>query len=356
MRRIKFAILTLVWLFACAFGASGALRAFEAGGRSFKLETSTLGSAEYVSLYDLSQSVGGSLTCDEWTRCLELRISGRSFRFMPSSRIVLIDNEDCLNLPNAVTEVKGDALITTAFVSSILPDYLKSSGKKKGSAGSKKLVVLDAGHGGHDTGCRGGGMNEKDIALDVTKRVRDILTEMGYRVIMTRSTDVFLELPSRSDVANRNGADIFVSIHVNDAQNTSASGTETYYLAKPQVDNDYHAKRLDSSSYGYELRKRWNSLTTRMKSVVRQQHYQTTQQKSQLLAEKVQKRLARAAGGDNRGIKGKNFSVLRNSYCPACLVEIGFISNYSDMKKMKTSAHRQKVAQAIAQGIKDYLK
>lgn len=352
-------LLVIFGFFFLLFGAEAqaALRAFDVGGRAFKLETNALGSAEFVSLYDLSQALGGSLSCDEWTRCLELRVSGKSFRFMPSSRAVLIDNDDCIYLPNAVTEIRGDALISTAFITSILPDYMKSSGKGKSThVGNRKLVVLDAGHGGHDTGCRGGGLNEKDIALDVTRRVRDLLTEMGYRVIMTRNSDVFLELPSRSDIANRNGADIFVSIHVNDAANTSACGTETYYLSKVQVDNDYHARRLETSSYGYELRKRWSNLTTKMKSVLRQQHYQTTQQKSQLLAEKVQKRLAKAAGGDNRGVKGKNLSVLRNSYCPCCLVEIGFISNWSDLKKMKTSAHKQKVAQAIAQGIKDYLK
>ena len=343
-----------VWLLFAA-ESFAATRAFEVGGRSFKLEVSALGSAEFVSLYDLSQAIGGSFTVDEWTRCLEMKVSGHSFRFMPSSRAVLIDNDDCLYLQNAVTEIRGDALVTTAFITSLLPDYVKSSGKS-GSKGNKKLVVIDAGHGGHDTGARGGGCNEKDITLDVAKRVRDILTGMGYRVIMTRTTDVFLELPDRSDIANKNGADIFVSIHVNDAANTSACGTETYYLSKVQVDNDYHAGRLERSSYGYELKRRWASLTGKMRSIMRQQHDRTTQQKSQLLAEKVQRRLASAAGGDNRGVKGKNLSVLRNSYCPCCLVEIGFISNWSDLKKMKTSAHKQKVAQAIAQGIKDYLK
>lgn len=356
MRRL---IRGLFWtlMLISALGAEAALRPFEAGGRSFKLETTAIGSAEFVSLYDLSKALGGTLTCDEWTRCLEMRSSGKSFRFMPSSRAVLIDNDDCLYLPNAVTEIKGDAMVSTAFITSILPDYLRASGSaKSGGASGKKVVVIDAGHGGHDTGAQGGGRNEKDITLDVAKRVRDLLTGMGYKVIMTRTSDVFLELPDRSDIANKNGADIFVSIHVNDAANTAACGTETYYLSKVQVDNDYHARRLESSSYGYELRRRWKALTAKMKSVLRQQHYQTTQQKSKLLAEKIQRRLAPAAGGDNRGVKGKNLSVLRNSYCPSCLVEIGFISNWSDRKKLNSSAHKQAVANAIAQGIKDYLK
>ena len=355
MRRFVLGLL-LGFLLLGASGVSGAPRHFEVGGSSFKLEATALGTAEFVSLYDLSKALGGSLTCDEWTRCLEMKVSGKSFRFLPSSKAVLIDNDDCLYLPNAVTEIKGDALVSTAFITSILPEYVKSSGKGKAAQGGKKLVVIDAGHGGHDTGAQGGGRNEKDITLDVAKRVRDLLTGMGYRVIMTRTTDVFLELPDRSDIANINGADIFVSIHVNDAANTAACGTETYYLSKVQVDNDYHARMLDNSSYGYELRRRWKALTTKMKSVLRQQHYQTTQQKSKLLAEKVQRRLAPAAGGDNRGVKGKNLSVLRNAYCPACLVEIGFISNWSDRKKLSSRAHKQAVANAIAQGIKDYLK
>ena len=89
--------------------AQASLRAFDVGGRAFKLETNVLGSAEFVSLYDLSQALGGSLSCDEWTRCLELRVSGKSFRFMPSSRAVLIDGDDCIYLPNAVTEIRGAA-------------------------------------------------------------------------------------------------------------------------------------------------------------------------------------------------------------------------------------------------------
>ena len=149
MRRLFLGLVCFV-LLLWASCAEASLRAFDVGGRAFKLETNVLGSAEFVSLYDLSQAIGGSLTCDEWTRCIELRVSGKSFRFMPSSRAVLIDGDDCIYLPNAVTEIRGDALVTTAFITSILPDYMKSSGKGKSTyAGNKKLVVLDAGHGGH---------------------------------------------------------------------------------------------------------------------------------------------------------------------------------------------------------------
>ena len=351
-----------VLLFA-AGALFGANVSFEIGTKNINLTTTTLGSGEFISLYEMAEGINASLNWDEWTRCLEMKTGGHSFRFMPSSRAVLIDGDNVIYLPFAVTELMGDALIPTAFITGILPDYVggarkvspTASQKAKGKANGK-LVVIDAGHGGHDTGAQGGGCNEKDIALDIAIRVRDLLIDKGYRVIMTRTKDIFLELPDRSDVANRNGAEIFVSIHVNDAPSKSACGTETYYLSKVQVDNDYHAKRLESSSYGAALATRWKALTTRMKQTFRQQHYKTTQQKSMYLAETVQRRLAPAAGGDNRGVKGKNLSVLRNAYCPSCLVEVGFISNASDLKKLKSSAHKQKLAKAISQGIDDYLK
>lgn len=167
-------------------------------------------------------------------------------------------------------------------------------------------VILDAGHGGYDEGARSvRGLNEKHLALDVARRVKPILERHGFRVIMTRNSDVFIPLGGRTAVANRYPDSIFVSIHFNFTSRRAAAGFETYY-------------------YNPRYRR---------------------------LAANILEELLDTYRCTDRGVKNARFYVLRNSRRPAVLLELGFLSNAYDNKFAQDPRHRQRLAEAIARGI-----
>ncbi|MGG0720096.1 N-acetylmuramoyl-L-alanine amidase [Robertmurraya massiliosenegalensis] len=175
-----------------------------------------------------------------------------------------------------------------------------------------QLIMLDPGHGDTDPGAVGNGLQEKDIVLDIAKRVNSKLSGSLAKVAMTRQTDVFIPLADRVKQAESQGANIFVSFHVNSFTNDSAKGTETYY-------NTTNASG-----------------------------------KSKELAEKIQQELVKALGTNDRGVKTANFVVIKETTMPSVLVEIAFISNPDDAKKLASSTYRQKAADAIYKGIMNY--
>jgi len=201
-------------------------------------------------------------------------------------------------------------------------DFIKVSDKRK-----VKVIVIDPGHGGNDSGAvrrhRKGlifsfKIKEKDINLDIAKRVKRYLKGTDTRVILTRGTDKFVSLKYRVGLAKKYKADIFVSIHANAAWDKKMSGIETYYPRR-----------------------------TRDKGV-------SLKKESRKLAESIHESLIRHMRSKDRGIKEAMFYVLRNTYMPAVLVEVGFISNYYEAKLLRKSSYRKKVAQVIAQGILEY--
>lgn len=176
----------------------------------------------------------------------------------------------------------------------------------------KKTVVLDAGHGGSQTGALYAGVNEKDINLAVAKKVEAILLRQGYNVVMTRAEDTMVGLYDRADIANAVEADVFVSIHSNAAENsTDFTGIYTYYHP--------------SSRRGARL------------------------------AQAIQTPLCELTGGIDRGIKDADFVVLRETNMCAVLVEMGFMTNSGELQRLITPSYQDKLAAGIAEGIVTYL-
>ena len=213
-------------------------------------------------------------------------------------------------------------------------------------------IVIDAGHGGKDPGTRAGNLREKDIALDIAKRLRDVLRKRGFEVIMTRETDVFLPLEQRAFIANSRQADIFVSIHVNAARNRRARGLETYYL------------NLSTSADAAEVAARENASTGKVRmaevrKLLDQIMNHTYVEESRELATTTQTAIAESILGRakhplNRGVKTAGFHVLLGAKMPAVLVEVGFVSNREEARQLRSSSHRGKLASAIADGISRY--
>ncbi len=179
---------------------------------------------------------------------------------------------------------------------------------------NKFYVVIDPGHGGPDPGAIGiGGLRETEVVLDVSKRVKKLLSEKGVIVRLTRNNEIDLDLPPRVSIANRTDADVFVSIHANASRGKrrDINGLETFYYSG------------------------W---------------------RGRLLAKKIQKQILKVSpGSPDRGVRQGRYFVIKNTRMPAVLVEIGFLTGRLDARRLEKSIHRQRIAYAITKGILEYL-
>lgn len=177
----------------------------------------------------------------------------------------------------------------------------------------RRVIVIDPGHGGNDTGAIGiGGLREVDVVLPIAKQVRDILEQNGVQVVMTREYDQEVDLEPRTQLANRVNADLFISIHANaiDMSRPDVNGIETYYFQS---------------------------------------------RSGQLLAQYIHNSILQMTGAPNRGVREARFYVLRHTQMPAVLVEVGFVTGAEDAPKLADPAYRSLMAQAIARGIIQYM-
>ena len=219
------------------------------------------------------------------------------------------------------------------------------------SRGNKKYtIVVDPGHGGRDSGARGNGYNEKDIALQVATRLANNLRQ-DYNVIMTRDSDFFVPLDTRAKIGNDANADFFISIHLNSGSSSSANGTEVFYFSKK-----------DQGSYAAQVAKFENKVDGSYGDVpfsdfiLNDIFYRKNQKTSQAIAESVLDGLINLTGLRRRGVFGANFAVLRGSNSPSILVELGFMNNYSDLSQYLTPDGQERAANAIGSAIRSYFR
>jgi N-acetylmuramoyl-L-alanine amidase len=210
-------------------------------------------------------------------------------------------------------------------------------------------VVIDAGHGGHDTGSVGpGGYPEKDLVLDVANRLKSLIeNELGSEVVMTRNDDSFVPLESRTAIANQQEADLFISIHANSSKVRTVHGVETYYL------------NFTSSREALETAARENAASERsiheLQDLVKKIMLRDKVDESRELAQHIERALAaRKGSGVDRGVKQAPFVVLIGANIPSILAEICFISNPQDEKNVKTASVRQAIAESLFEGVKSY--
>jgi N-acetylmuramoyl-L-alanine amidase len=215
-------------------------------------------------------------------------------------------------------------------------------------------IVIDAGHGGHDTGTIGpNGLLEKDVVLDVAKRLGRLLeSRLGAEVIYTRRDDTFIPLETRTAIANRERADLFISIHANSSRDSDARGVETYYL------------NFTSSPEALEVAARENAVSEKsiheLQDLVKKIALKEKIEESREFAGDVQESLYGGlalsnAGIRDRGIKKAPFIVLIGANMPSILAEISFVSNPTDERKMETSEHRQRIAESLYRGVSKYV-
>ena len=216
-----------------------------------------------------------------------------------------------------------------------------------------RRIVIDAGHGGHDPGTIGrAGLQEKDLVLDVALRLeRMIRSELGAEVIMTRSTDVFVELVERTAIANTKGADLFLSIHANASRNPRARGIETYFLNFAQ---DPHAEavaaRENAISAGTlkDLQGLVKAITLNSK-IDESRDFATSVQEAMVSQQRSHHPV------EDRGVHQAPFYVLIGANMPSVLAEVAFVSNPEDEKKLKSPEFREVIARSLLRGVRDYL-
>ncbi|MEM1118137.1 MAG: N-acetylmuramoyl-L-alanine amidase [Bacteroidota bacterium] len=217
-------------------------------------------------------------------------------------------------------------------------------------------IVLDAGHGDRDWGARANGTSDKEVGLAVVLRLgRMIERELpGVRVVYTRDDDTFIPLPERGRIANREGGKLFISVHANAARNTSAYGTETFFLAlrgDPSArevmlrENRIVGEEMDPELYDNHADEGGDILQAMALSAYREE--------SLAFALLVEREFA-ASGRRSRGVKQENFEVLRTASMPAVLVEVGFITNREEAEYLKSERGLDQTARSIFNAVRDY--
>ena len=219
-----------------------------------------------------------------------------------------------------------------------------------------RLIVMDAGHGGHDPGATGpNGVMEKEVVLDVTRRVARMVDDgLGVKVAMTRATDVFVPLRDRANFANKQRADLFVSIHANAHPQSVSEGVEVYFLSSEASDSD--ARQVAAVENGVIQLESPASRqkTTLLKSILWDLAQSEFQQESSFMAETVLDSMTKSLRLVTRGVKQAGFYVLGGATMPAILIEIGFLTNLKEERKLNTPEYREAVARAIYSGLAEY--
>ena len=282
----------------------------------------------------------------------------------PKKVIVDADDDDASSEAAAVPETKPSKLGKSRSKKTQLAAAMPLREAQPTSDGERSLIrtlglrigkiVIDPGHGGHDTGTIGpDGLMEKDLVLDVSKRLGKLLrARLGAQVVFTRRDDTFIPLETRTAIANQEQADLFVSVHANSSHDPDARGVETYYLnftSSPEALEVAARENSDSDKSIHELQDLVKKIALKEKI-----------EESREFASDVQQSLhtglaARNPGERDRGVKKAPFVVLIGANMPSILAEISFLSNPGDERRLRTPEYRQRIAESLYRGIARYV-
>ncbi len=308
------------------------------------LPTIVIQGVPYIPINFLSQERGFQFDWDPVLKNATVRGSIGFVKFHVGSEYILSQGK-LFKLSDKVRYFNGSVVAPLPAA-----EYLDKLGPVGASFGAKTgsfipqhrilKVAIDAGHGGQDFGAMSKfGLKEKGLTFEMAGMVRDLLQQRGIDVVMTRTGDYFMPLEMRARVASQKGADFFVSIHANASSTPSLQGFEVYYLSEETDDEAIAIQRSKDSVLGaiqWDLRESEN------------------RRESLRLADCIADSVQGSIQISNRRIKAAGFYVLKWVECPAVLVEMGYITNPEDAKRLEDPAYRQSLAQAIVQGIMNF--
>lgn len=302
-----------------------------AGGHSSSghLERASISGTSYVRVEDWARANNFQ---GRWTvPKQEFKLTGSSSLVftVDSARMSFNGFHVWLSAPVALRD--GAAWIAAVDFTSTLQPLLFPTRNFRGR--TIRTIVLDPGHGGKDPGYLVGRQQEKQYTLLLAKELADLLNKAGFKASLTRTTDSFLDLPGRPDVARRRGADLFISLHFNAFESPSAQGVEVYCMTVPYTSST-NARGEGAGAGPYPGNR--------------------SDAKNVLLGYQLQKNLLRSLAAEDRGLRRARYAVLRSAEMPAVLIEGGFMTNPSEGKKIYDPKYRRQMAQAIVDGIKAY--
>ena len=311
-------------------------------GAAMPLGAATFNGQYYVPLADFGRSIGFSSYPEK--RSDELVLQNRSTRMVfdvNSAQAQIAGMNVRLSFP--VASQYGQLLVSQLDLDTAIRPLLypqKSYGKRI------TTICLDPGHGGKDSGNHVGGLfghSEKTYTLALALELRKQLQAAGYRVILTRSKDVYVDLPTRPAIADRNGADLFISLHFNatPVDKADISGPETYCITP--VGAPSSNAHSEPGEFGAQM-----DLGTTAAN--------REENKSLVLAYQMEKSLVTNLRANDRGVRRARFAVLRDTTMPAILIEGGYMTHPAESKKIYDAAYRTEMAAAIVKGISAYQK
>jgi len=316
----------------------------------------SIGGVAYYPLSSICDSRDIRLQYDALTKVALLEKDSHQIILRPGDSFVLVDKR-VVHLNYPVEIYQGVPAVPWQFKEEIIDVLFKPffAGHKHGTAPIKLAkVVIDAGHGGNDPGAIGkSGLREKDVNLDIARRLSDLLRAEGVETVLTRSSDRFIPLGTRVNIANKSGAELFISIHSNASRSRSLNGFEVYYVSPSVSDSKraYYASRRGRPDL---INAEFASNSQELKAIIWDLIYANSRAESIELSHSICNVAGRDLNARILGVKGARFEVLRGIQMPGVLVEVGFVSNRGEEKLLRSSVYRQRLAEGILEGIREY--
>lgn len=322
------------------------------------LSTYSINGRPYLSLVALCNAEAVQLDFDAFARTIVLGDRAHKIRMMIGESLILVDAEP-RRMASAVDLYQGMVVVPRSFKSEIFDPLFRGSRKAPAQAvdlSCIKKIVIDAGHGGNDPGATGkSGLKEKEVTLDIAKRLAALLRAAGVTVVMTRSDDTFVPLASRCEIANKEAADIFLSVHANANPRKRLQGFEVYHISS-KVDPAARAvdaaqnfpMQLDGQSFASD--------TQDLRAIVWDMRNAASRAESVHLSRLLCRQAGRNLDAEILGVKSAGFHVLKGTHMPAVLIEVGFLSNSEEERLLCQGSYRQRLAETIFDALKSYAK
>ena len=325
--------------------------------RGENITTYSINGVTYYPLISLCDLRGVNIQYDTLLGTAYLSRDAKTVNLRLKDNLVLVNN-NVMYLSSPIDTFQGTLVVPRQFKEQVFDVLFTPVSLIYPRENPVKLnlhkVIIDAGHGGNDPGAIGkNGLREKDVNLDIAKRLSDLLVAQGVQTILTRAKDNFIPLSTRVNIANRSGADLFISIHSNANRSRSLSGFEVYYVA-PSVSDSKRAA-LTARSATLNLKDAvFASNATDLKAIVWDLIYANSRAESIKLSHSLCRVMDASINADILGVKNARFQVLKGVRMPGVLIEVGFVSNLNEEKLLGTGAYRQKLAQGILDGLRSY--
>ncbi|MFH2138331.1 MAG: N-acetylmuramoyl-L-alanine amidase [Candidatus Omnitrophota bacterium] len=315
-----------------------------------------LDKGHYVSLKSICSEHGLSWQWDGFSKVIIVKKLQDEIRLYPGASLILY-NRQIRDMQMPVYLREGIIMVPVVFADL----FVKEKDKLPSPQGQRKEVtirkiVIDAGHGGKDPGASGQSIvPEKNIVLDIASRLKKELQAGGIKVIMTRDTDIFIPLKERSEIANSEKADFFISIHANAADASGPKGFEAFYLSNEYDDFSKAVQIKENAVVAFEQDADYE-YSADLNTTIWDMIFTENRIESIEMAYAISGQMNRMLKLKTRYIRGAKFLVLKDAQMPSILLEVGYLSNSTESAQLNNAYYRQMLAEAIAAGVMQYKK